>query len=210
MATKPINTAAIEKGTGRSWEDWLAFLKSIDAEKLSHKEIAERVAATGDATGWWSQSIAVAFEQSIGRRVPGQDNDGTFQVSATKTLPGTMDEALVAWAALVGDRKEFVRRRRRARSRNEPRREILLLALRPSRRLARLDELLRQVAGPGGDRPRPREAQVAIRRRALARLLEGAAEAALRTGQPMPFGMTKGTFSRRKHRRSSSRPVVPA
>jgi hypothetical protein len=107
MATKPINTAAIEKGTGRSWQEWLAFLKSIDAEKLSHKEIAERVAATGHASGWWSQSIAVAFEQSIGRRVPGQGSDGTFQASATRTLPGTMDEALVAWAALVGDRKEF-------------------------------------------------------------------------------------------------------
>jgi hypothetical protein len=107
MATKPINTSAIGKGTGRSWEAWLAFLKSIDAETLSHKQIAERVAATGDATGWWSQSIAVAFEQSIGRRAPGQDNDGTFQLSASRTLPGTMDEALVAWTALVGERREF-------------------------------------------------------------------------------------------------------
>jgi hypothetical protein len=108
MATKPVNTAAIAKGTGRSWEDWLAFLRSIDAENLSHKEIAERVSATGHATGWWAQSIAVAFEQSIGRRAPGQDNDGTFQVSTTRTLPGTMDEALVAWVALVGNRKEFM------------------------------------------------------------------------------------------------------
>jgi hypothetical protein len=107
MATKPIKTAGIEKGTGRSWDDWLAFLKSIDAKNLSHKEIAEHVAGTGDATGWWSQSIAVAFEQSIGRRVPGQDRDGMFQVSASRIIPGTMDEALVAWAALIGDRKEF-------------------------------------------------------------------------------------------------------
>ena len=107
MTTRPSNTAAIEKGTGRSWDGWLAFLESIGADKLSHKEIAERIAATGDASGWWAQSITVAYEQQIGRRVPGQDGDGAFQVSTTKTFPGTMDEALDAWVALIGDRKSL-------------------------------------------------------------------------------------------------------
>lgn len=107
MATKPINTAAIEKGTARSWQDWLAFLDSIGAEKLSHREIAERVAATGDASDWWSQSIAVAYEQKIGRREPGQRKDGTYTANASRTILGTMDEALVAWTALTGNRKEF-------------------------------------------------------------------------------------------------------
>jgi hypothetical protein len=107
MATRASNTAAIDKSTNRSWDSWLAFLKSIGAEKLSHKEIAERILATGDVSGWWAQSITVAYEQHIGRRVPGQDCDGEFQVSATKTFSGTMDEALAAWVALVGDRKSF-------------------------------------------------------------------------------------------------------
>jgi hypothetical protein len=107
MATKPISTAAIEKGTARSWRDWLAFLQGIGAERLSHKEIAERVAATGDASSWWSQSIAVAYEQQIGRRAPGQRSDGTYQATASRTVPGTMDEALVAWTALIGERKEI-------------------------------------------------------------------------------------------------------
>jgi len=107
MATKPISTTAIEKGTARSWQDWLAFLEEIGADRLSHKEIAERVAATGDASGWWSQSIAVAYEQRIGRRRPGQRSDGTYQASASRTIPGTRDEALVAWSALTGQRKEF-------------------------------------------------------------------------------------------------------
>jgi hypothetical protein len=87
MATKPINTAAIEKGTGRSWNEWLAFLESIGAEKLSHKQIAERVTASGHTSGWWSQSIAVAYEQSIGRRLPGQVEDGTFQASRRGRFP---------------------------------------------------------------------------------------------------------------------------
>lgn len=107
MATKPINTAAIEKGTGRSWDDWRAWLDSIDAGNLSHKEMAERVEAGGLATPWWSQSIAVAYEQEIGRRMPGQRKDGMYEVTASRTIPGTMDEALVAWTALTGNATEF-------------------------------------------------------------------------------------------------------
>jgi len=107
MATRPSSTAGIEKGTGRPWEDWLAFLEKIGAAGLSHKEIAERIAATGDASGWWAQSITVAYEQHIGRRVAGQDNDGAFQVATARTFLGNMDAALDAWVALIGDRKEL-------------------------------------------------------------------------------------------------------
>jgi hypothetical protein len=39
--------------------------------------------------------------------LPGQRKDGTFTASASRSIPGTMDEALVAWTALTGNRKEF-------------------------------------------------------------------------------------------------------
>ena len=42
-----------------------------------------------DNAGWWAQTAAVAYEQQIGRRVPGQLGDGTFQVSVSKTVPGS-------------------------------------------------------------------------------------------------------------------------
>ena len=155
MATKPISTAAIEKGTARSWQDWLAFLEEIGADRLSHKEIAERVAATGDASGWWSQSIAVAYEQRIGRRRPGQRSDGTYQASASRTIPGTRDEALVAWSALTGQRKGVRRGCGRARARDQRVGRLPLLALRARRRLARLDDIQRQGGRPRRDRPRP-------------------------------------------------------
>lgn len=87
-ATKPIDTDAISKGTARSWDDWLAWLSGIGAEDLSHAEIARRIVATGDASSWWAQSITVAWEQHIGRRRPGQRASGTFEVSATRTVPG--------------------------------------------------------------------------------------------------------------------------
>jgi hypothetical protein len=105
--TNPINTDAIAGGTARSWDEWLKFLTSIGAEKLSHTEIARLVNETGDANGWWSQSITVAFEQHIGRRDPGQRADGSFEVSATRTMPGERSEVYDRLCALLDGRENF-------------------------------------------------------------------------------------------------------
>jgi hypothetical protein len=87
-ATKPAGTDAIAASTARSWEEWLAFLTEIGARDMPHPEIAERIRKTGDANGWWSQMITVAFEQHIGRRQPGQRSDGSFEMSVTRTVDG--------------------------------------------------------------------------------------------------------------------------
>lgn len=104
--TKGINIESIEKATGKSWDEWLKFFDSIGAKDLSHKEIAQKVHEDG-TPGWWSQNVTVAYEQHIGRRVPGQRSDGKFDVSVSKTIDGTMDEAFDKWLALVKDKKEF-------------------------------------------------------------------------------------------------------
>ena len=93
--------------TGRSWEKWLEFLNEIGAGELTHTEIAQRIHDTGDATGWWSQSIAVAYEQHIGRRVPGQVREGEYVVSASKSLPGNMDGVLKSWIEFMRPRGEL-------------------------------------------------------------------------------------------------------
>lgn len=109
--TKPVNITAIEEATHTTWTEWLAFLESINAEQLPHKEIAqqvyEKLKSTQKNGGWWAQGITVAYEQYIGRRQPGQRSDGTYEVSINKTLPGTMDNVMQAWVHFVGDRKEF-------------------------------------------------------------------------------------------------------
>jgi hypothetical protein len=98
---QPVNTTNFAKSTGRSWDEWLAFLEAAGAKNLSHKDIAQRIYDTGDATGWWSQSVAVAYEQHIGRRIPGQKDQG-FTVSASKTCAGTMDDVMARWTAFIG------------------------------------------------------------------------------------------------------------
>lgn len=109
--TKPANIDAIEDTTGISWKEWVYFLEGENASSLSHKEIAQKVyeklGNRLDNSGWWSQSVAVAYEQHIGRRKPGQRSDGSYEVTANKTLSGSPDDALAAWTTLVGARTEF-------------------------------------------------------------------------------------------------------
>lgn len=108
--TKPSNIPAIEKATGITWDGWLEYLEGADAENLTHKAIAELVhekLKDQESGGWWSQGVTVAYEQHIGRREPGQQNDGSYEVSASKTVDGTIDEALQRWIHLTADQTEF-------------------------------------------------------------------------------------------------------
>lgn len=106
---KPVNTEAIATGTKRSFEQWRVFLDGIGGRDLPHKAIAEAVYDTGDASGWWSQSVAVAYEQHIGRRVPGKVTDGGYQVSVSRTVGGSSADVHERWTAFMADRKTIDR-----------------------------------------------------------------------------------------------------
>ena len=101
---------AVERATGRSWDDWLRWMDSIHADRLSHHEIATalitELEGTVDNLGWWAQATAVAYEQYVGRRVPGQRPDGTFQTSVSRSTALGMEALIRAWtdfAAADGD-----------------------------------------------------------------------------------------------------------
>ena len=53
--------------------------------------------------GWWSQNVTVEYEKHIGRRETGQTQSGEYEGTATRTLPGTMDEVLDRWIARLPD-----------------------------------------------------------------------------------------------------------
>lgn len=92
---------AVERATNRTWDEWLKYMEGIGAEKLSHHEIAslllEELDGKTDNLGWWAQSTTVAYEQYIGRRIPGQRPDGTFQTSVSKATKLGMKELMDKW-----------------------------------------------------------------------------------------------------------------
>jgi hypothetical protein len=103
--TRAIDIASLERRTGKAWRHWLAHLEKI--VHLPHSEIARRLREECGVSGWWAQSIAVAYEQQIGRRVPGQQCDGGFQVSVSKTFLGSMDTVLARWQAAMEGGGQF-------------------------------------------------------------------------------------------------------
>lgn len=104
MATNP-RIQPIERATHRTWDEWLAFMEGIDAKNLSHHAIATHLLGELDGKldniGWWAQSIAVAYEQYIGRSIPGQRPDGTFQTSVSKATKLGMQELMDKWTAFA-------------------------------------------------------------------------------------------------------------
>lgn len=102
--TKPTDLPAIEKATGKPWGEWVRGLDAAGARDLAHAEIArlvnKRLEGLSRSPGWWAQGITVAYEQHIGRRVPGQLANGLFEVSVSKTVPKARAElfpATVTW-----------------------------------------------------------------------------------------------------------------
>jgi len=101
-----LSAEAIESGTGRSWEAWLAYFESVGASTMDHQGIVAAATEFG-APPWWGQMVTVAYERHIGRRLPGQRSDGSFAVSATRTLQGSLDDVFSRWRALVGSPTEL-------------------------------------------------------------------------------------------------------
>lgn len=101
---KPINTQSIEKVTGITWDDWTKELDQDGARQLSHADLAKTVYAKlegkVESPGWWAQGITVAYEQHIGKRVPGQLANGLFEMAVSKTIEVSRSElfaSVITW-----------------------------------------------------------------------------------------------------------------
>src|SRR5699024_7290865 len=105
MATRAANVQAIETALGEPWSTIRARLEAAGGASASHKELAEALGPQFDGIvdrhEWWVQGAVVAYEQEIGRRVPGQRADVTFDVAVSRTLTGDRDEVI---ADLTDDR----------------------------------------------------------------------------------------------------------
>ncbi|HCG55274.1 MULTISPECIES: hypothetical protein [Brevibacterium] len=105
MATKAVNVQAIENALGEPWATTRARLEVAGGSSASHKELADALYPQFDGVvekhGWWVQGAVVAYEQEIGRRVPGQRADGTFDVAVSRTVNGDRDDVITRFAFLV-------------------------------------------------------------------------------------------------------------
>lgn len=99
MAAKQreISDEAVIAATGKSWKEWLAALDAADAAKNPHAEIARLLREAYNCTPWWSQTIAVRYEQERGLRQMHQ-KPGGFEVNVSRTLSLPLATAFAAWS----------------------------------------------------------------------------------------------------------------
>jgi hypothetical protein len=102
----------IERATHKTWDEWLSYMDGIGAKNLSHHEIATHVLGELDGKidniGWWAQSVTVAYEQYIGRTIPGQRPDGTFQTSVSKATKLGMNNLMDKWVDFAAKDQEVL------------------------------------------------------------------------------------------------------
>ena len=94
-----MDETPVMKATGKELREWFAILDGREARDLPHKDIARLLSAEYGVPGWWSQNVTVEYEKHIGRRETGQSQSGEYEGTATRSLPGTMDEVLDGWVA---------------------------------------------------------------------------------------------------------------
>lgn len=95
-----MDEARVIAATGKAPAEWFAILEERGARDLPHKDIARLLAGEYGVPSWWSQMVTVEYEKHIGRRETGQ-RGGSWSSTTSRTLPGTMDEVLERWLALL-------------------------------------------------------------------------------------------------------------
>lgn len=83
---EPRSSEGMRRATGRNREEWFAVLDAWGANGREYREIAGWLVAEHGLSNWWAQKLTVEYEQARGMRAPGVRRDGTFTVTASKTV----------------------------------------------------------------------------------------------------------------------------
>lgn len=86
-----VTSQSVEKATGSSWDEWVAFLDRSGAEKMEHKKIVDLLKQE-NVMPWWQQKVASGYRLHKGLRGAGQ-SDNIFQAGVSKVFPLTLQQA---------------------------------------------------------------------------------------------------------------------
>ena len=76
----------VQRATGRTRAEWFKVLDQWGAAGRPFREIADWLTSEHKLSKWWAQKLIVEYEQERGIRPPGVRPDGTFEVTASKTV----------------------------------------------------------------------------------------------------------------------------
>lgn len=95
--TKPrMSDEAVEAKTGKTWSSWFKLLDAAGARKMSHQEIAAHLSKKHGVPPWWTQMVAVTYEQARGLREK-HEKPGGYEISVSRTIAAPVGKAFKAW-----------------------------------------------------------------------------------------------------------------
>lgn len=103
VSPQQISDERVRSATGRSHEEWFRLLDAAGATAWTHAAIARWLSHEHDVDGWWAQGVTVAYEQARGMRLPGQQSDGTFSASSSRTVASSKSDVYDALLAHLTD-----------------------------------------------------------------------------------------------------------
>jgi hypothetical protein len=96
VAEPGVGDAAIQRATGKSWDEWFALLDAWHGTTHNHTAIARHVYETYGIDGWWAQSVTVGYERARGMRALHERPDG-FSGNASKTFSVSVERLFSAF-----------------------------------------------------------------------------------------------------------------
>ena len=91
-----VGSDAVQRATGKGWDEWLKVLDRAGAKSMPHKEIALLLSRKCGVPDWWCQMLTVGYEQARGLRDVYQHADG-YAANATRTIDVSLDRLYAAW-----------------------------------------------------------------------------------------------------------------
>jgi hypothetical protein len=96
VAEPGVSDDAVQRATGKGWDEWFALLDAWGGTEHTHTEIARHLVEVHGVDGWWAQSVTVGYERARGMRAKYQHADG-FSASASKTVPVPVERLFAAF-----------------------------------------------------------------------------------------------------------------
>jgi uncharacterized protein YndB with AHSA1/START domain len=99
--------SGVRRATGRDRDEWFALLDAWGAGGRPYREIADWLMDEHGVSRWWAQKLIVEYEEARGLRPPGVRSDGTFEVSASKTVAVPIERLFEAFVS-TDERKKWL------------------------------------------------------------------------------------------------------
>ena len=112
--------AALKRTSGRDYDEWFRLLDMWGASKREYREIASWLTTEYGMSNWWAQKVTIEYQEFKGLRPPGSRGDGSFTVTATKTINVSPKRAFEAFTDAKLRRRWLPDAKLRKRTAQEP------------------------------------------------------------------------------------------